>query len=237
MSGQMSSSEIEDMLSSVRRLVSEDFRPTPKPQIVSKMVVEDKLILTPALRVVSSSFAAKPMQGASVQVAQSQDMSVPASPVGVASVQSAAVQINPVRVASDQAASVPNLSEEVASVQASSGSAVPIEAGLAQTPSTAPRPAVGPLPRLHLGAELEIAPTTPNVVATLSQAVDRQSGLDWDAETAIPSRTSPRSIGQASPSRAVRCRKAGSRARQRSRPSNPWPRRPWLGRLWPLPLR
>jgi hypothetical protein len=186
MSGQMSSSEIEDMLSSVRRLVSEDFRPTPKPQIVSKMVVEDKLILTPALRVVSSSFAAKPMQGAAVQVAQSQDMSVPASPVGVASVQSAAVQINPVRVASDQAASVPNLSEEVASVQASSGSAVPIEAGLAQTPSTAPRPAVGPLPRLHLGAELEIAPTTPNVVATLSQAVDRQSGLDWDAETGDP---------------------------------------------------
>ena len=186
MSGQMSSSEIEDMLSSVRRLVSEDFRPTPKPQIVSKMVVEDKLILTPALRVVSSSFAAKPMQGASVQVAQSQDMSVPASPVGVASVQSAAVQINPVRVTSDQAAAVPTLSEEIASVQASSDEAAKIEAGLALTPSIAPSPAVAPLPRLHLGAELEIAPTTPNVVATLSQAVNRQSGLDWDAETGDP---------------------------------------------------
>jgi hypothetical protein len=43
----MSSVEIEDVLSSIRRLVTEDLRPKP--------VFGDKLILTPALRVVASS--------------------------------------------------------------------------------------------------------------------------------------------------------------------------------------
>ncbi|MGL5012405.1 MAG: hypothetical protein ACRC6I_21255, partial [Paracoccaceae bacterium] len=42
----MSSVEIEDVLSSIRRLVTEDLRPKP-------VLVEDKLILTPALRVVA----------------------------------------------------------------------------------------------------------------------------------------------------------------------------------------
>ena len=58
MSDAMSSVEIEDVLSSIRRLVSEDLRPAPRPQIVSRMVVEDKLILTPALRVVRSGVQA-----------------------------------------------------------------------------------------------------------------------------------------------------------------------------------
>ncbi|MGV8986673.1 MAG: hypothetical protein ACOH2H_10345 [Cypionkella sp.] len=57
----MSSGDIEDVLSSIRRLVSEDLRPaSPRPQIVSKIVVEDKLILTPALRVVPRSPVVKP---------------------------------------------------------------------------------------------------------------------------------------------------------------------------------
>ncbi len=43
----MSSREIEDVLSSIRRLVSEDLRPAPRPP-----AVEGKLLLTPALRVV-----------------------------------------------------------------------------------------------------------------------------------------------------------------------------------------
>lgn len=47
-----SSAEIEDILSSIRRLVSEDLRPAPRAEIVSRMVVAEKLILTPALRVV-----------------------------------------------------------------------------------------------------------------------------------------------------------------------------------------
>ena len=64
MSDAMSSVEIEDVLSSIRRLVSEDF-PTPRPQIVSKMIVQDKLILTPNLRVVRSD--AKPVPAASPQ--------------------------------------------------------------------------------------------------------------------------------------------------------------------------
>ena len=72
MSDAKSSVEIEDVLSSIRRLVSEDLRPAPRPQngqqnrplnsqqnsqqnrpqIISKMVMEDRLILTQALRVV-----------------------------------------------------------------------------------------------------------------------------------------------------------------------------------------
>ncbi len=55
----MTSVEIEDVLSSIRRLVSEDLRPAPRPQVVSKIVVAEKLILTPALRVVSSGFGAE----------------------------------------------------------------------------------------------------------------------------------------------------------------------------------
>ncbi len=50
-----SSGEIEDILSSIRRLVSEDLRRAPRAEIVSRLVVEDKLILTQALRVVPKS--------------------------------------------------------------------------------------------------------------------------------------------------------------------------------------
>ncbi|MEO6298981.1 MAG: hypothetical protein ABIV25_12465 [Paracoccaceae bacterium] len=51
MSDAMSSVEIEDVLSSIRRLVSEDFRPLSRQ--VAPPIGEQKLILTPALRVVS----------------------------------------------------------------------------------------------------------------------------------------------------------------------------------------
>lgn len=54
----ISTVENEDVLSSIRRLVSEDFL-APGPQIMSKRILEDKLILTPNLRVVRSN--AKPM--------------------------------------------------------------------------------------------------------------------------------------------------------------------------------
>lgn len=50
MSEPMSSTEIEDVLSSIRRLVSDDMRPAPK----LAASVGDKLILTPALRVVQT---------------------------------------------------------------------------------------------------------------------------------------------------------------------------------------
>lgn len=52
MSEPMSNHEIEDVLSSIRRLVSEDLRPAvPRP---AAAVVDSKLILTPALRVVAA---------------------------------------------------------------------------------------------------------------------------------------------------------------------------------------
>ena len=50
MSEMMSNVEIEDVLSSIRRLVSEDYRPAAKAAVAAG---RDKLILTPALRVVA----------------------------------------------------------------------------------------------------------------------------------------------------------------------------------------
>ncbi len=49
MSDRMSSVEIEDVLSSIRRLVTDDLRPKPAEPVV---VAGEKLLLTPALRVV-----------------------------------------------------------------------------------------------------------------------------------------------------------------------------------------
>ena len=55
MSDAMSSVEIEDVLSSIRRLVSEDLRPASRQAAAA--LVDDKLILTPALRVVAEQAA------------------------------------------------------------------------------------------------------------------------------------------------------------------------------------
>lgn len=52
MSEPLTSGEIEDVLSSIRRLVSDDLRPAPRPN-TPPQPAGDKLILTPALRVVS----------------------------------------------------------------------------------------------------------------------------------------------------------------------------------------
>lgn len=57
MSGPLSSSEIEDVVSSVRRLVSTDQRPRP----VSRDLRQDKLLLTPALRVVAENPLIEPL--------------------------------------------------------------------------------------------------------------------------------------------------------------------------------
>ncbi len=53
MSEPMTNHEIEDVLSSIRRLVSEDLRPAPGRSVAKP--VDSKLILTPALRVVSEN--------------------------------------------------------------------------------------------------------------------------------------------------------------------------------------
>lgn len=58
MSEAMSSVEIEDVLSSIRRLVSEDHRPLARPTDAPKP--EDKLILTPAFRVIPDANAVRP---------------------------------------------------------------------------------------------------------------------------------------------------------------------------------
>jgi hypothetical protein len=54
MSEPLSSTEIEDVLSSIRRLVSDDIRPAVRAQAAVAPVAGDKLILTPALRVVDT---------------------------------------------------------------------------------------------------------------------------------------------------------------------------------------
>lgn len=59
MSEAMSSVEIEDVLSSIRRLVSEDLRPAARPVLAAKP--DDKLLLTPAFRVVAIPAFAKPV--------------------------------------------------------------------------------------------------------------------------------------------------------------------------------
>lgn len=63
MSEPQSSNDIEDVLSSIRRLVSEDLRPVTRAVSGASPVVEanDKLILTPALRVVESAEAPPPI--------------------------------------------------------------------------------------------------------------------------------------------------------------------------------
>lgn len=57
MSEPLTSVEIEDVLSSIRRLVSDDMRPAPRTGVAP---AGDKLILTPALRVVSDGEPAVP---------------------------------------------------------------------------------------------------------------------------------------------------------------------------------
>lgn len=74
MSERLSSVEIEDVLSSIRRLVSEDLRPGAKVEAAAAAAEQkaaaaepaagDKLILTPALRIAPEGEAAAPVVGA-----------------------------------------------------------------------------------------------------------------------------------------------------------------------------
>lgn len=59
MSEAVSSSEIEDVLSSIRRLVSDDLRPDTPSAMNPPSARGDKLLLTPALRVVQSQTTAE----------------------------------------------------------------------------------------------------------------------------------------------------------------------------------
>jgi hypothetical protein len=171
MSELMTSGEIEDVLTSIRRLVSEDLRPTPMAvvtpavepgtppaaQIVSRMVVSDKLILTPALRVVSSRLDSAAQSRVGPQVRPSATRPTSLEPATSAPEAAQPAVAEPVRAA-------PNL----------------------------------PLPRLHLEAAQSVpaagqaalrpkAPlVAPDLVATLAQAVDQQAALDWESEAGEP---------------------------------------------------
>ena len=92
MSEPLSSSEIEDVLSSIRRLVSDDMRPLPK----TVEPAGEKLILTPALRVVQAEPEATEPLPMFVAVQRTRLMDAPRSGLGdvVASV-GAAVDASP----------------------------------------------------------------------------------------------------------------------------------------------
>ena len=63
MSEPMSNHEIEDVLSSIRRLVSEDLRPAPRGDAAPVAAeTSDKLLLTPALRVVPEEVEPVPVE-------------------------------------------------------------------------------------------------------------------------------------------------------------------------------
>lgn len=85
MSEPMSTHEIEDVLSSIRRLVSEDLRPSVgrPPEGQAQAGVAEKLMLTPALRVVAATDAPVPTGDEAAWRARSFDA---AAPVGVSAV-------------------------------------------------------------------------------------------------------------------------------------------------------
>ena len=84
MSEPLSSTEIEDVLSSIRRLVSDDMRPAARVVSAAKPaagVAGEKLILTPALRVVDE---AQPIMGAKrlhLNIPEQPDTAVAAEPL------------------------------------------------------------------------------------------------------------------------------------------------------------
>jgi hypothetical protein len=95
----MTSGEIEDVLSSIRKLVSEDLRPQPRvpaPDAAPDTPPEaDKLILTPALRVVEGSAEAEATLAAA-EVAEAEPDPEPARRLRLDTVVSAfATQVNP----------------------------------------------------------------------------------------------------------------------------------------------
>jgi hypothetical protein len=84
MSEPLTSSEIEDVLSSIRRLVSDEVRPKLKP--ASRDATGEKLLLTPALRVVQNDpvITEHAAEGSVVQGGDATDNPVNSRPVAVA---------------------------------------------------------------------------------------------------------------------------------------------------------
>ncbi|WP_112309534.1 hypothetical protein [Pseudogemmobacter bohemicus] len=76
MSEPLTSHEIEDVLSSIRRLVSSELRPSLKPPVNGAAV--DKLLLTPSLRIVGDPPVVKPAPVAPAPVAETAPEAAPA---------------------------------------------------------------------------------------------------------------------------------------------------------------
>ncbi len=169
MAGSVNSDDLEDVLSSIRRLVSEDLRPAPRPQIFVHPTGAHLAGMGPASAGPASTGPAGTGQAgvgvAGVGVAGSGPASV--RPVGVAA--------SP--VAADKLILTPAL--RVLSMRT-----LTVVPKVAQPPVEAS--AVQPMARLHLGAEHGVARTTPDVVTTLGQGVDQGHRLDWESETGDP---------------------------------------------------
>ena len=68
MSETVTNAEVEDVLSSIRRLVSEDRKPAQKPS--EAPAIEEKLVLTPSLRVSNDAPVAAPRKEATPEAVQ-----------------------------------------------------------------------------------------------------------------------------------------------------------------------
>ena len=68
MSETVTNAEVEDVLSSIRRLVSEDRKPAQKPS--EAPAIEEKLVLTPSLRVSNDAPVAAPRKEAKPEAVQ-----------------------------------------------------------------------------------------------------------------------------------------------------------------------
>lgn len=203
MSEPMSSVEIEDVLSSIRRLVSEDLRPSHRTSPARQEPHQsDKLILTPAFRVVAPSDSASP------------DLT-PAAPILTPPMQAGPTQADPTHAGPTRATPTPFGHHPAPDALSRANSTLtnrspanpglinpglinpgPINPTLAATPYATATPANptaaplipadpalrgGRLPRLNLGAE----PAARVVASTLERAVSRQS-QDWESEVGDP---------------------------------------------------
>lgn len=113
MSDPVTNAEVEDVLSSIRRLVSEDKRPmpAPKPKAEQKLEpVSDRLVLTPALRVAEEPAAVEPAAPAAQPPAPADDPAVDPAPL-------VAAEPNPPKqtLAEPEAASAPTNIDDLVS--------------------------------------------------------------------------------------------------------------------------
>lgn len=163
------SDEIEDVLSSIRRLVSEDLRPLTRPPLPSR----------PALALGQPVVTPRGAGGPAIQPADQpvlQPQVKAASPAPGTLLLTPALRVPPLAAMSPAAPSNPL----VLGLRAP-GNVVPL---VPQAASPA-APQAEPAPQAKT-AEAPPTSATPDLVAQLAREVDRRGALDWESETGDP---------------------------------------------------